>query len=144
MAHLSPHFSVEELTATQHRFIDNVPDEAVLGNLKLVADTLEQIRATLGKPMIISSGYRSLALNRQIGSKDTSAHVLGLAADFISPEFGNPYEVFQKVRSSGLVYDQIILEKLGGKEWVHIGLKPQGEKPRQQALLIDASGTKLV
>ena len=140
---LSPHFSLDELTITQHREVDNSPSPVDKEHLVLLAKALEEVRSILGKPLLITSGFRCLSLNRAIGSKDGSMHTQGLAADFICPQYGNTYEVFQALRKSSLVYDQLILESLGGKDWVHLGLKPQGVKPRMQVLLIDASGTRV-
>ena len=83
---LSLNFSLDEFTASQEATrhgIKNTPSPAVVENLRMLATLLEQIRTLLGSRSIhISSGYRSLALNRHIGSNDTSAHVRGYAADF--------------------------------------------------------------
>lgn len=139
---LSPHFTLEELTITQHRNIDNTPGLAVMSNLTRTAHKLEEIRTILNSAMIVSSGYRSLELNRSIGSKDTSAHVKGLAADFIAPRFGLPSSVFEYLRAKkDLKYDQLILEKIGGKQWLHVGLRDKPEDYRQQCLIIDEFGT---
>jgi len=75
---LSEHFSLDELN--KHKF--DMPDE-VLDNLKMLAVQLEIIRAHFNAPVIINSGYRNLEYNRNIGSKDTSQHVLGTAADIV-------------------------------------------------------------
>ena len=143
---LTPHFSLEELTITQHRDIDNtVNDDSSKQNLLQLAYKLETVRSILGYPLVISSGYRCLELNRAIGSKDTSAHVKGLAADFICPKYGIPETVFEYLLTKKeLKYDQLILEKLRGKSWIHIGLKENPEKYRQQALIIDKFGTHTI
>ena len=75
---LSEHFSLDELN--KHKF--DMPDE-VLDNLKMLAVQLEIIRAHFNAPVIINSGYRNLEYNRNIGSKDTSQHVKGKAADIV-------------------------------------------------------------
>jgi len=75
---LSEHFSIDELN--KHKF--DMPDE-VLDNLKMLAVQLEIIRAHFNAPVIINSGYRNLEYNRNIGSKDTSQHVKGTAADIV-------------------------------------------------------------
>jgi uncharacterized protein YcbK (DUF882 family) len=75
---LSEHFSLDELN--KHKF--DMPDE-VLDNLKMLAVQLEIIRAHFNAPVIINSGYRNLEYNRNIGSKDTSQHVKGTAADIV-------------------------------------------------------------
>jgi len=75
---LSEHFTLEELN--KHNF--ELPEE-VLANLKELAVQLEIIRAHFNVPVTINSGYRNLEYNRNIGSKDTSQHVKGTAADIV-------------------------------------------------------------
>ena len=99
---------------------------------------MEQVRDVLGGvPVLISSGYRSAALNAAVGGSATSAHLLGLAADFTSPAFGAPRAICEELIAAGLVWDQLILEHPSAADpdgrWVHIGL-PQLGKPRQQIL----------
>ena len=125
---LSEHFSLDEFTASQEatrHSIKNTPSPAVVENLRMLAALLEQIRTLLGSHSIhISSGYRSLALNRHIGSNDTSAHVRGYAADFTCPAFGKPIEVAKKIAESNLKFDQLIYEGT----WVHISCDPQNRR----------------
>jgi len=137
---LSPHFSLEELTHsdTATRLdIDNTPSVEVLENLQFLCNNLERVRDLLNYPMLISSGYRSLELNKHLGSKDTSAHVKGLAVDFISPNFGSPKSIVESIVNSDIEYDQVILEF---DRWVHLAFTP-GE-PRKQALIIDKKGVR--
>lgn len=141
---LSPHFHLAEFlaSATAERMgIDNDPSADLLPSLKRTAQGLEAVRVRLGgAPIIVLSGYRSLALNRAIGSKDTSQHVKGEAADFIAPRFGSPSEIVAALRDSGIEYDQLILEYADtGRGWVHCSFSAA---PRHQALQIDASGTR--
>ena len=138
---LSKHFSLEELTQSDTAVrlgIDNTPSEEVIENLKFLAEKLEDVRALLRTPMLVSSGFRSLLLNRHLGSKDTSSHVKGLAVDFISPSFGNPEAVVKAIVDSDIQYDQIILEF---NRWVHLSFTK--EKPRLQSLIIDKKGVRL-
>jgi len=125
---LSEHFSLDELTASQEatrHSINNKPSEKVVENLRMLAALLEQVRTLLGSHSIhISSGFRSLALNRHIGSFDTSAHVRGYAADFTCPAFGKPIEVAKKIAESNLKFDQLIYEGT----WVHISCDPQNRR----------------
>ena len=125
---LSEHFSLDEFTASQEATrhgINNKPSEKVVENLRMLAALLEQVRELLGGGAIrISSGYRSLALNRHIGSNDTSAHVRGYAADFTCPAFGTPIEVAKKIAESNLKFDQLIYEGT----WVHISCDPQNRR----------------
>ena len=126
---LTEHFSLNELTASQEATrhgIKNTPSAAVVENLRMLAALLEQVRELLGGNSIrISSGYRSLMLNRHIGSSDTSAHVRGYAADFTCPSFGTPIEVAKKIAESNLKFDQLICE---GNAWVHLSCDPQNRR----------------
>ena len=125
---LSEHFSLDEFTASQtatRKGIKNTPSAAVVENLRMLATLLEQIRTLLGSHSIhISSGFRSLALNRHIGSNDTSAHVRGYAADFTCPAFGKPIEVAKKIAESNLKFDQLIYEGT----WIHLSCDPQNRR----------------
>ena len=137
---LSPHFSLEELTHsdTATRLdIDNTPTVEVIDNLTFLAGELEHVRTILGHPMLISSGFRSYALNDHLGSKRTSSHTKGLAVDFISPSFGNPHSIVSAIVMANINYDQVILEY---NRWVHLSFHPT--KPRNQALIIDKKGTR--
>lgn len=138
MIQLSPHFTLEELTRTEVRQFPNQPDTRATGNLKQLANTLELVRYLLGSPIIVSSGYRSVQVNQAVGGSVTSKHMLGLAADFVCPGFGNPLAVARKIMASTIEFDQLIHEY---GRWVHLGLAADGGKPRLQALTIDRHGT---
>lgn len=135
---LTPHFTLEEMTATQHRGIDNTPPTlTVIDALRRTAMLLEQVRTRLGVPVLVSSGYRCPELNAAVGGQKASQHLLGQAADFIAPAFGTPTTVVSALRDAvGLDYDQLILE-FG--RWVHISWSAT---PRHQALIIDNTGTR--
>ena len=140
--YLSPHFTLDELTVSQTAArdgIDNTPPPEVIENLRRTAMGLEGIRILLGVPVIVTSGYRSLALNRAIGSKDTSQHVTGEAADFVAPSYGPPRVVMDRIVDAGIDYDQCILEFASRGGWVHISFSKQR---RRQALIIDETGTR--
>ena len=133
---MTPHFSLAELTHTDHRKLDNTPSVAELTNLKRLAEFLETVKTTLGgKPVMISSGYRSKAVNDAVGSKDSSHHRLGLAADFRVPGMA-PDAVVRAIIAAKLPYDQIIREY---DAWTHISIS---DKPRRQALIIDRQGVR--
>jgi uncharacterized protein YcbK (DUF882 family) len=133
---LSPHFTLDELTHTDHREIDNSPTQAEISNLQQLANFLEEVKTVLGgKPIMISSGFRCKALNDAVGSKDTSQHRTGFAADFRVPGM-TPDEVVRAVIASGIGYDQIIREF---DRWTHISV---ANNPRKQALIIDKAGTR--
>ena len=125
---LTEHFSLDEFTASEtatRKGIDNTPPPAVTERLRMLAATLEQVRSLLGNNSIrISSGYRCLALNRAIGSGDTSAHVLGYAVDFTCPKFGTPKEVANKIAQSPIKFDQLIYEGT----WIHLSVDPRNRR----------------
>jgi len=132
---MTPHFTLAELTHTDHRQLDNTPNAQELANLKRLAEFLETVKTTLGgKPIMINSAFRSKAVNDAVGSKDTSQHRQGLAADFRVPGMA-PNAVVRALLH--LPYDQIIREY---DAWTHISIS---DKPRRQALIIDRSGTRL-
>lgn len=118
---LSQHFSLEEMAITQIRGVDNTPPPEAVANLRLVAAALERVRAILrSNPMIISSGYRSAVVNTRVGGSPKSAHMQGLAADFICPSFGTPLTICRMIDSSDIPFDQLIEEET----WVHFSVAP--------------------
>ena len=120
---LSEHFSLEELTFSQtatRKGINNEPSEAVKANLAVLAKGLERVRAILLSPIHISSGYRSVELNRAIGGSSKSAHMDGFAADFTAPAFGCPEAIVRQLKRTGIQCDQCIMEQ----NWVHISFAP--------------------
>lgn len=137
---LSPHFTLAEFTDSQTAArlgIDNTPPADILPALYRTAQGLEAVRVRLGgAPIIVSSGFRCVELNRSLGSKDTSQHVKGEAVDFTAPRFGSPLEIVVALKDSGVEYDQLILE-FG--RWVHISFDAT---PRHQVLEIDKDGTR--
>jgi hypothetical protein len=143
---LTEHFTLEELTATSHREFDNTPNDAELANLIRLAEFLEQVKEVLGgKPVMISSGFRSKAVNDSVKSKDSSQHRLGCAVDFKVPGM-KPDEVVRALVASDLDFDQVIREfsdpVLGGG-WTHISINNTPDKaPRRQALIIDKAGAR--
>jgi hypothetical protein len=143
MTHLTPHFTLEELTASEtaeRNGWDNSPNDTELANLTRLADFLEQVKVVLGgKPIMISSGLRTKKVNDAVGSKDTSQHRIGCAADFRVPGM-TPDQVVKAVIASKIGYDQIIREF---DRWTHISVSNStSDAPRQQALIIDKAGTR--
>ena len=137
---LTPHFSLEELTHTDHRTLDNTPNEAELANLKRLAEFLEAVKTVLGgKPIIVNSAFRSKAVNDAVGSKDTSQHRTGCAADIRVPGM-TPDEVVKAIIAANLGHDQVIREF---DRWTHVSIPNNTtDKPRLQALIIDKQGTR--
>ena len=138
---MTPHFTLAELTRTDHRTLDNTPDPIALANLTRLAEFLERVREVLGgKPVVINSAYRSKAVNDAVGSSDKSQHRLGCAADIRVPGM-TPDAVVRAVLASGLAYDQLIREF---DSWTHLSIPALATAaPRKMALIIDKQGTRL-
>jgi hypothetical protein len=137
---LTPHFTLEELTVTNHRSLDNTPNSSEINNLKRLAEMLEEVKTLLdGKPIMINSGFRSKAVNDAVGSKDSSQHRVGCAADIRVPGL-TPDQVVKAIIGSPIAFDQIIREF---DSWTHISVpnSPSGA-PRKQALIIDKVSTR--
>lgn len=139
---LSPNFSLDELThsdyASRHG-LDNEPDAKAIENLKRLAALLEQVRTLCNTPIIVSSGYRSPAVNAGVGGSKTSQHMFGCAADIRALRMSIG-DLMKKVVGSDIKYDQIILEF---NSWVHISVpNSPTTAPRRQALIIDRAGTR--
>jgi hypothetical protein len=127
---LTDHFTLDELTrsSTAERMgIDNTVPDALLSHLFVLAVGLEQVRALLGFPLYIDSGYRCPMLNAVVGGAKQSAHMEGYAADFICPAFGDPLSIVKALEASGIKFDKCIQEG----NWVHISFDPA---MRQQIL----------
>lgn len=133
---LSPNFTLDEMTFSQtaeRKGIKNIPPPNVVKSLINTCNQLEKVRELLRAPIIISSGYRSPLLNKEVGGSATSQHVLGEAVDFVAPKAGTPREIVDMIRKSNIVFDQLILEF---DRWVHISFKET--KNRKQVLAIGA------
>jgi len=137
---LSEHFTYEELTHTDHREFDNTPNASELANLTRLAGFLERVKTVLGnKPIMINSAFRSKQVNDAVGSKDTSQHRIGCAADIRVPGM-TPDEVTRAIIVSDLPFDQCIREF---DRWTHISVPSNpSDKARRQALIIDKAGTR--
>jgi hypothetical protein len=138
---LSKNFTLEELTITDHREFKNEPSPSERTNLIRLANFLEQVKVALeGKPVMVNSAFRCKEVNDAVGSKDTSQHRVGCAADLRVPGM-TPDQVVQAIMAAGLAYDQLIREF---DRWTHISITndPKG-KPRGQTLIIDRQGTRL-
>ena len=137
---LTKHFTLEELTTTEHRELSNEPNETERTNLVRLAIFLEQVKELLdNKPIMVNSAFRSKAVNDAVGSKDSSQHRVGCAADLRVPGM-TPDEVVKAVIASDLPFDQVIREF---DRWTHISIPNSPElTPRKQALIIDKQGTR--
>jgi len=135
---LSSNFTLEELIISQTALrnnIDNTPNEEEIENLKkLCINILQPLRDDYQLPLVISSGFRSKELSSLVGSKPTSQHCMGSAADFSIPSIDNK-KLFKHIIEN-LPFDQAILEyyteENGG--WIHCSYADKG---RGQALTKD-------
>jgi len=136
---LSEHFALEEFTVSEtaaRHGIDNTPTQGVIENLRILAQNLENVRLLLdSRPIIITSGYRSPHLNAAVKGHMVSAHVQGLAADFICPGYGSPLEICRAIERSQMTWDQLIHE-FGA--WAHFAI---GGKWRRESLTICPGST---
>ena len=150
---ITKNFSLEELThsnTAKARGISNVPNDTHKANLIASAKNLWQpVRDILGVPMIVSSGYRSPALNRAVGGSATSAHSHGFAIDFTAPKLGNTRAIAKKLttelKARGIKFDQLILEfPDSDSSWIHLGYKSPSGKQRGQLLTAVKRGGRTV
>ena len=141
MTILTKNFTLEELTHTDHRELSNEPNETERANLVRLAVFLEQVKELLdGRPIMVNSAFRSKAVNDAVGSKDSSQHRVGCAADIRVFDM-TPDQVVKTIIASDLEFDQVIREF---DRWTHISVPNHSEdKPRKQALIIDKSGTRI-
>lgn len=136
MTDLTAHFSLDELSFTQHREFDNAPPPEIVEHLRVTAAGLETVRSLLGDyGLRINSGYRSPKLNAAVGGAANSAHLTGYAADFVCPRYGDPLLICKAIVRSGLAFDQIIQEGT----WVHLSFAPA---LRRNVLTKDGAGYK--
>lgn len=133
---LSTNFTLAELirSRTAARLgISNAPSQEVLANLGRLADLLEGVRALIGQPLYIHSGYRCPELNSAVGGSPASYHLLGLAADFDAPA-GMTNDVLQhRIGVSDLQFDLCLQERTrdGTSDWIHLQCPRPGAAPRR-------------
>ena len=139
---LSTHFTLQEMTVSEAALRNgwaNYPDPQSMENLKRTCALLEQVRQLFLAPLIVTSGYRSKQVNDSVGSKDSSQHRVGCAADFKIPGH-TPDEICIRILKSGIHFDQLIREY---NSWVHISVPNDPERAyRGQALIIDHTGPR--
>jgi hypothetical protein len=130
------YFSLSEFlnSATAKRLgIDNVPTFEVVDNLNKLADYLDVIREKVGKPILISSGFRCPVLNKAVGGVSNSQHQKGLAADLICADMKSLEKVLRETGG----FDKLIKEHCKGSKsfWYHVSVAPRNGRPRQQIIM---------
>ena len=133
---LTEHFTFDELTNTSNVELLEANREsakAFMKQLKYVAGTLEEIRAVLGVPLRVTSGFRNNALNKAVGGSATSGHTKGLCADFqpIGLEISHAFDMIQANKSKCPSLKKCIYESIGGAKWLHVETKTEANQPQQ-------------
>lgn len=142
---LTHNFWLDELTRSETAVrlgVANDPSEEEKQNLKrLCRSVLQPLREKTGHTIIVLSGFRCLEVNRAIGSKDTSQHLKGLAADIRSThqQLRDAFAFARYIADRKLDWDQLINEY---DEWVHISVPEEGKPARRMLLTIDHQGTR--
>ena len=144
---LTQHFTLAELTASttaQRLGIDNTPAPELLPRLVRTAEMLERIRATLGVPVTVTSGYRNRAVNTAVGGATTSDHTQGHAADIVAPRYGTPTQIARALAPliETLGIGQINLEGVKGKQWLHVSTRVP-DRPANRVITITDRGAQL-
>lgn len=126
---LTPHFTMEELAVTTNKKFkeENLKKaQAIPGKMYMLAGFAERVREIVGRPMIITSGYRCPGLNKAVGGSTSSQHKLCEAIDFKCSGLSNE-SIACKIAVSDLKFQQLIIEHSGGAAWVHISIGSKKE-----------------
>lgn len=133
MGDLTKNFSLREFTKSQtakRLEIHNYPGHKELLNIRRTATLLQNIRDYIGLPVIVTSGYRCSELCLAIGSKSTSQHAKGEAADIEALGMSN-LELAKIIRDN-FIFDQLILEFYDPSDpeggWVHVSVVEEGNR----------------
>ena len=122
------YFTISELTRSataKSRGIDNTPTPEIRAKLEtLITECLDPIRRIYGRPVVVSSGYRSPALNAAVGGVANSQHTTGEAADLVPASGGSLAGIFRAAVQFGR-FDQLIIERSGNSKWVHVSYGPR-------------------
>ena len=132
-AKLSEHFTLGEMTVSNHKEVYNIPSHEAIANLTNLSKWLEVLRERAGAPIIINSGYRSPQLNRKIGGAANSNHLTGCAVDI------RVSGMEQLIRYAAILldyadeskqeFDELLIEKNRyGAIWLHFAVRPSGNR----------------
>lgn len=146
MTKLTEHFTLESMYRSSKATelgINNKPNAQEEAKLReLCEKILEPLRVSIGKPIIVNSGYRGPKTNKAVGGSKTSAHLYGYAADIVCPSYGNAREFCKYVekwlKDNNVAFDQLIYEF---NSWVHIGVRRGNGAQRKQVITINRNGT---
>ena len=132
-AKLSEHFTLGEMTTSNHKEVYNIPSHEAIANLKRLCGWLEVLRERAGTPIRINSGYRSPQLNRKIGGAANSNHLTGCAADIRVSGMEQLIQyaaiLIQYANETHQEFDELLLEKNRyGAIWLHFAVRPSGNR----------------
>ena len=144
---LSEHFSLKELTKTKYK-LDNTPTVEVTANLKNICQNwLEDLRYSYGAlygerketPIIITSGYRSAAVNKAAGGVATSNHLTGCAVDLrcagVEQALRYMNILLDIADGTNRVFDELLLERKGFVYWIHFAVRPENNRRKISFIL---------
>ena len=112
--------------------IDNTIPKELIPHIEELIDFLNPIREAWGKPIIVTSGYRCNELNKKVGGVSNSAHTIGYGVDLVSGDFSVFSNFIKSYFQSHpeVKFDQVIIERSGKSQWIHIGLYNKDNKQR--------------
>ena len=112
--------------------IDNTIPKELIPHIEELIDFLNPIREAWGKPIIVTSGYRCNELNKKVGGVSNSAHTIGYGVDLVSGDFSMFSNFIKSYFQSHpeVKFDQVIIERSGKSQWIHIGLYNRDNKQR--------------
>ena len=139
---LGKYFTLEEVTRSRTARllkVENNPNAEQIENLRALVKQLDWLREYIGRPIVVTSGYRNHAVNRAVGGSKNSDHLRGQAADIHVPGWSTQ-KLFDTIRQSGIVFDQLIQEF---DSWVHISYDRKYNK-RQASYAYYENGEKKI
>ena len=128
---MSKYFNLKELTRSAtaiNHGINNEPSKEVISNLEHLMTLLDKVRELWGKPLIVNSGYRCVELNKRVGGAINSNHLKGEAADITTGNKEGNLRLFELIKNSDLIWDELIDEKKG--KWIHIAYRKANNRQK--------------
>lgn len=126
---LTPHFTLEELCFTSYKSYKDLnlkEAQKQMGRMYQLAGFAERVREIIGKPLIITSGFRCVKLNNAVKGAACSQHLYAEAIDFKVTGM-TPLQIICELMTSDLKFQQLIAEHSGSSAWTHIGIGSKQE-----------------